>query len=358
MKKKNIIPMLIGAISGGVIGFYGAKIFVDESGNKEMALSCLIVLVVSYFLHIIIHESGHLLFGLFSGYQFVSFRVGSLIFYKSKGQYKFGKYKLAGTGGQCLMSPPEFKDGMIPYRLYNMGGAIMNLLFSIPTMLIWVTAKPDGLGKIICILWTMVGLFSAAANGIPMSIGPIDNDGKNAINLGKNRKALRAFGLQLKVNKMQMEGYLLSEMPEEWFELPEMEDMENPMIAVLGALHCNRLMEGKHFEEVSYKIGELLQGAKGMLGVHRLLLQLDQVFCEIMSSQNEKILNIMNEKQMKQFMNSMKNYPAVLRTQYAYALNIEKDVVKAEKIKRRFENIMKTYPIQGELNVERQFIEM
>ena len=73
--------MLIGAISGGVIGFYGAKIFVDESGNKEMALSCLIVLVVSYFLHIIIHESGHLLFGLFSGYQFVSFRVGSLMDY-------------------------------------------------------------------------------------------------------------------------------------------------------------------------------------------------------------------------------------------------------------------------------------
>ncbi len=358
MKKKQIIPPMLGGVVGGIAGFSGAKYFVSESGNKEMILPFIIAMVVSYFFHIIIHEGGHLIFGLLSGYQFVSFRVGSLILYKSKGRYRLGKYKLAGTGGQCLMAPPEMQDGMIPYRLYNMGGAIVNLLFSVPTIIIWVIMRPTGLGKIICVVWTIVGLFSAATNGIPMSLGQIDNDGKNALSLGKNPKALRAFWLQLKVNQMQVEGMTLEEMPEEWFELPQKEDMKNPMIAVVGALHCNRLMEEKRFEEVSLKIDELLRSATGMLGVHRVLLQIDQVFCEIMSSRNENVLNLMKDKQIQNFMKSMKNYPAILRTQYAYALHIEEDFHKAEKIKKRFENIMKTHPIQGELKAERQYIEM
>ena len=256
------------------------------------------------------------------------------------------------------MAPPEMKDGMIPYRLYNMGGAFMNLLFSVPTIMIWAMLRPTGLGKVFCVVWSIVGLFSAATNGIPMSMGQIDNDGKNAISLGKNKKALRAFWVQLKVNQMQVEGMSLVHMPEEWFELPEAEDMKNPMIAVLGALHCNRMMEEKRYEEVSRKIDQLLRSETGRLGVHRMLLQIDQVFCEIMSSRNEKVLNSMNDKQVKQFMKAMKNYPAILRTQYAYALHIEKDLNKAEKIKKRFERIMKTHPIQGELNAERQFIEV
>ena len=358
MKKKQIIPAMLGGVIGGIAGYSGAKYFAGVGGNREVILPFIIVLAFSYFLHIIIHESGHLIFGLLSGYQFVSFRVGSLTLYKIKGKYKFGKYKLAGTGGQCLMAPPEMKDGMIPYRLYNMGGAIMNLLFSVPTITIWAMLRPTGLGKVFCVVWSIVGLFSAATNGIPMSMGQIDNDGKNAISLGKNKKALRAFWVQLKVNQMQVEGMSLVHMPEEWFELPESEDMKNPMIAVLGALHCNRMMEEKRYEEVSRKIDQLLRSETGMLGVHRMLLQIDQVFCEIMSSRNEKVLNSMNDKQVKQFMKAMKNYPAILRTQYAYALHIEKDLNKAEKIKKRFERIMKTHPIQGELNAERQFIEV
>ena len=356
MKKKHIIPAIFGGIIGGIAGYTGAKFFFADNGNKEMIIPFLFAMVISYILHIIIHEGGHLVFGLLSGYEFVSFRVGSLILYKSNGKYAFGKYKLAGTGGQCLMAPPDLVDGMIPYRLYNMGGAIMNLLFSIPTIVILSTASPAGVVKIICMAWIFVGLFAAATNGIPMSVGQVDNDGKNAISLGKNEKALRAFWLQLKVNQMQVEGKSLMQMPEEWFAYPEKEDMQNPMTAVLGALYCNRLMEERDYESVSSQIEEMIRSAKGMLGVHKILLQIDQVFCEIMSNQNEKVLGYMKDKQIQSFMKAMKNYPAILRTQYAYSLHIEKDSAKAEKLKEQFEKITKTHPIQGELIAEKQYI--
>ena len=65
-----------------------------------------------------------------SGYRFCSFRIGSVMLTRENGRYKIKKYSIAGTGGQCLMEPPGSVDGRLPYRLYNMGGAIMNVAAS------------------------------------------------------------------------------------------------------------------------------------------------------------------------------------------------------------------------------------
>lgn len=355
-KMKKLIPAIIGGVIGGIGGYFGAKYMTTGEGNMMDIMAFFAAVVVSYFLHIIIHEGGHLIFGLHSGYQFVSFRIGSLIFYKVNGKYQFGKYKLAGTGGQCLMAPPDLKDGMIPYRLYNMGGAIMNLVFTIPVVLVLLFLQPTGVIKIFVIVWIFVGIFAAATNGIPMSMGEVDNDGKNALSLGKNKKALYAFWLQLKVNQLQMEGKSLLDMPYEWFELPETEKMCNPMIAVLGALHCNRMLEEKRYEETSQAIEKLLHSKTGMLGVHRMLLQVDQIFCEIMSSRRAEILEYMQDKGLRNFMKAMKNYPSVLRTEYVYAFCVEQDKKKAQKIKNRFEKIMKSHPNKAEVETELGFI--
>lgn len=37
---------------------------------------------------------------------------------------------LAGTGGQCLMSPPEYNGGSYPYVWYNLGGVLVNFLLA------------------------------------------------------------------------------------------------------------------------------------------------------------------------------------------------------------------------------------
>jgi len=355
-KIKKLIPAIIGGVAGGIGGYFGAEYLTTGEGSLIDLLVFLVAVILSYYLHIIIHEGGHLVFGLRSGYQFVSFRIGSLILYKEDGKYKFGKYKLAGTGGQCLMAPPELVNGMIPYRLYNMGGAIMNLIFTVPAVLIWIFFEPTRIANIVIVVWIVVGFFAAATNGIPMSMGEVDNDGKNALSLGKNKKALYAFWLQLKVNQLQMEGQTLMEMPEAWFELPDEEDMKNPMIAVIGALHCNRMLEEKRYEETSQKIDELLNGKNGMLGVHQMLLKIDQVFCEIMSRQRQEILDYMKDKGLESFRKAMQNYPSVIRTEYAYALCVEKDSKKAQKIKNRFEKVMKSHPNKAELHTEMGFI--
>ena len=87
--------------------------------------------MVFYFVQVVVHEAGHLVFGLLTGYQFSSFRIGSFMWVKLEGKLKLKRYSLAGTGGQCLMAPPEMVDGKVPYVLYNLGGCLANLIVSV-----------------------------------------------------------------------------------------------------------------------------------------------------------------------------------------------------------------------------------
>ena len=110
----SVIPQKLGDLSLGD-GFVGFLI--------SMA-ALLLVLPVQ----IILHEAGHLVFGLLSGYKFVSFRVGAVTLIRRNGKYCVKKYRVIGTGGQCLLTPPDLPLEKMPFFWYNAGGVIVNLL--------------------------------------------------------------------------------------------------------------------------------------------------------------------------------------------------------------------------------------
>ena len=63
-------------------------------------------------------------------------------------------------------------------------------------------------------------------------------------------------------------------------------------------------------------------------------------------------------KEQRKFMKAMKKYPSVLRTEYSLALLLEKNITKAERIKKEFEKVAKTYPYAHEINSERDLIKI
>ena len=65
----------------------------------------------------------------------------------------------------------------------------------------------------------------------------------------------------------------------------------------------------------------------------------------------------MLDKSQKKFMKAMKNFPSILRTEYAYALLAEKDEIKADEIKSKFEKIAMSYPHPSEINSERELMD-
>jgi len=201
-----------------------------EGGKEEPSIflfTIFISVIISFYLHIIIHEGGHYIFGKLTGYKFTSFRIGSITFIKEDDKIKIKKFSIAGTGGQCLMEPPEYKEEKFPFILYNLGGGLLNIVVSIISLILYTFAKSVYFsGFLICLIG--IGVILAIINIVPLRVGGVANDGYNIILLKRDKNSRYAFYRQLKVNALLAKGTRIKDMPEEWFNLPEGADLNNP----------------------------------------------------------------------------------------------------------------------------------
>lgn len=302
---------------------------------------------------LILHEAGHLAFGLMTGYRFCSFRVFSLIWVKIGGRIRLRRLSIAGTGGQCLMAPPEMKNGKIPVTLYNLGGSILNLLTGAAALAAF-SAAPQGMGAALLLVTVAVGLGIALMNGIPLHMGVMDNDGMNVVTLRRDAEAMRSFWIQMKVNELQTQGVRLRDMPEAWFALPE--KMDDAMTAALGVLACNRLMDAHQFDAAAALMARMTR-CTAMAGVHRAMMACDMEYLALISrgkAARETARTAVQQKIMKQ----MKDFPSVLRIEYACALLKEGDRAGAERIRARFEKLAGRYPYPGDVQSERELMDI
>lgn len=362
---KKLLPIAIMAGIGFAIGMVFAKyakaVWKGQfSIGEELILMGLLLLVavLALKLQIIIHEFGHLVFGALSGYRFTSFRIGSFMWVRENGKLRCRRFSLAGTGGQCLMSPPDMADGKFSVALYNLGGSLMNLLVgAVCFVLSGVWNKNPVLFTVFLVLGIM-GLISGLLNGIPLRLGMVDNDGYNALALGKSKEAMRSFWIQTKANAMVAQGIRMKDMPPEWFVMPSDADLKNSMTVVLAVFACGRLMDERRFDEAQKCMEQLLEKDTALVDIHRNLLVCDVICCELLGENRREKIDVLLTPEWKKFIKSMKNYPSVLRTEYLYALLAQKDEKKAADIKAQFEKCAGSYPYPGEIQAERELMTM
>ena len=330
-------------------------------GSSEKAYRICVMLVflyLSFFIHIVLHETGHLIFGLMSGYQFSSFRIGTHMLMKENGKLVHRKIKIAGTGGQCLMIPPEMVDGKFPVVLYNLGGSIVNLVVAALMIPVFVAIDKSSVFALFVFLFIAMGAITGLSNGIPMRTKTVDNDGYNAISLGKSREAMRAFWIQMKTNEQLTKGIRTKDMPEEWFEVPSDDAMKNPMVATIGVYAASRMMDQHRFEEAGKLIDHMLKIETGMVALHRNLLICDQIYLELIGQNRSDRLEELYTKELKKFMRAMKTFPSVIRMEYAYCLLADHDSEGAAKSMAAFEKVAATYPYLNDINTERELMEI
>ncbi len=351
--------VLLGMVCGILITLSGG---VFDTAKGEVSLSSFLVLFVAMYIamyiQIAVHEAGHLIFGLLTGYKFLSYRLGKLMLIKQSGKISFKRYTLAGTGGQCLMAPPEIKDGKMPVILYNLGGSIMNLFTSALCTVLYFVFRDTDIISTVFLVSAVIGVFFAALNGIPMRLGAIDNDGYNAVSIRKSENSMRSFYIQLKLISELSQGKRLKDMPSEWFAVPTDEEMKNSMSATIGVLCCNRLMDSQSFNEAQGLMEHFLNIDSGIVGIQKNLLLCDILYCELMGENRKEKIDELLTKDMKKILKARINNPAALRTQYAYYLIYEKNEKKAEKIKKRFQKLLASYPYDGEAESEKELFEI
>ena len=363
-RKKRIRAqnVLTGAVA--LLAAAGAAVCIARgvAAGRTFAQTCLLLalccaaLALAAALQIALHEVGHLVFGLLSGYRFSSLRIGSLMLVREEGGLRLRRLCVAGTGGQCLMTPPALRDGRMPVVLFNLGGALMNLLTAGAFFALSFAAREPV--RALLRLPAIVGAAFALLNGVPLRTDALSNDGENARALHGDREAIRAFWVQLMVSGRMARGERLRDMPQDWFAVPDDAGMQNGMTAALGVFACNRLMDLHDFEEADGLMARLLRMGGGIAGLHRMVLRCDRLYVALITPGREDDARTMCTQGLEVFMDAMKDFPSVLRTQYVRALLMQRDEAEAARLRAQFERCARRYPYAGDIASERELMEI
>ena len=358
---RKLVGVVAGAGLGIVIGIAFTRLLGSDAiaqmsaGTFAVTWGLLVVLVfLAVYLQFVIHEAGHLVFGLATGYRFSSFRVGSLMLVREGGRLRLKRLSIPGTGGQCLMVPPGSYGEPYPCVLYNLGGIIANLASALACALLLPGARGNILLSGFLASSALVGVAMALVNGIPMRGSEVPNDGWNALNLGHNELARTSLWVQLTAGARLNEGERLQDLPDEWFVEPTDEQLSNTISLSLGVLSESRLMEQHELERARQLADRLLLGGKNLPGIYRVTLACDKASCDLILDGDADISALEGEDAA--LYKQLGNYPSVLRTRYAIALLKHGDATEAADVRTRFERVARSYPTPADIIAERDLM--
>lgn len=360
-KKLALAGVLIPLLVGAAIGFFVPFLLMPMVGDNDLLYFLYLGVIIAGLLlggcaQIVIHEAGHLIFGLRSGYQFLSFNVFGLIWKRgADGKLRMKRMKIAGAGGQCLMAPPDWNDGNFPFTFYNLGGVLANLLASAVFALLGWLIPVDAL-RIFLLSAAFVGVAFAVTNGVPFTTSAIQNDGKNLLCIRRSLHARRAFWVQMALAAETTRGTRLRSMPEEWFAPFPEEEMDNPIVCAIAVQNASRLMDKLDFPSALAAIRPLLARERGVVGLYRMVMTCDGAVCEMVTGQPGQLVADMDKPEFKPMLQAMKTNPSILRTRYALALLRDRDADKAAAILAEFEKAAAIYPYPQEVESEREIL--
>lgn len=351
----NLLIWLLVVVLGFCCGWLGASLVEWLALASGGFLLLLAGLAAGIFVQLILHEGGHLVCGLATGYSFVSFRIGSWMLICREGRFRWCRYSLPGTGGQCLLAPPPWKEAGFPVFAYNLGGPAANLLAAALCALgcgMLRDAAPAAAAVLAGA--ALAGLYLGLVNGIPLKIGGMPNDGHNALHLGKDPVTRRAFWAQLAINAAQMEGRRLGELPEDWFRLPGDTAPRDPLTGAVWVCRYGRLVdEGRYGEAGTLREQLLHEGS--LAAVHRYSLEADEGLFLLWEGRAREGLDILGRREIKAFCKQMKDNPGTLLVSYAGALAAGQ-AGEAARLRARLGKALAAWPYAGDAAAVREML--
>ena len=307
-----------------------------------------VAFVVSLAILIPAHEAGHLVCGLLSGYRFVSFRIFNFTFIKERGKLRVKKYSVAGTGGQCLLSPPDLPLEKIPTGWYNAGGVLANLLLLL-VALPFFCLDLSPLAREVLAIFCITDGFLILTNGIPMKLGGISNDAYNMLFLNRNLMSKRALVLQLRTNALIQDGLRPSCMPDAWFEWTTDINFRNPLEVSIPLMYASRLIDELKWDEACERFTELYSHRGDIMQLYVNEIACELAFCMMITGRREEAAALLDDKLLRYITDYSKVMSSKQRILCARALFLENDRPKAEAILHALEADARNYLLRGEV---------
>lgn len=370
--KKTILQILkfLGAFAiGGFIGLVFATVIIvlftdttfqefmqgfldiDWSELLGVILYSLLCGAIAIFAHIILHEGGHLVAGLLSGYKFVSFRIGSFTLLRYDGKLRIKKFSIAGTAGQCLMMPPQRPIEQIGTTFYNWGGVLSNLIFAAVSLVLFSVTN-NAFAGIFLAIFAIIGFLLAIVNGIPLKIGGVSNDGNNVFYLNKNQRAKAAFVYQLITNAMVQNGMRPKELPAEYLCLDTDIDYKDPLQVNHLLLSASTLLDKMQYEECYTLLSGALQHKGDMVAIMTQEITCEVIYSALVTGRIDEARTLY-DTEMQQYIEQHKEVmSAKQRLLCAWCYYVENDTAAAQMIYDQVYNNRHNYLMQGEVAMD------
>lgn len=341
-----------------VLGWYVVKgtesVFsVKEKGFIFMLIAEFLLAAVFWFLHIIIHEGGHLIGGLMSGWKFLSFRIGKLTLVNQNGKLNRKKTMVMGTGGQCLMIPPECDYEKCPFFLYLFGGGFTNLLTG--GIAIAVGIFTGGIAQIILNIFAIIGIGVGLSNLFPAKMAGMMNDGYQIfVEFPRNSNARKYTCCLMMVNAIFTEQDSTKALPEDVKSMIlDLDGSDLSSMAVVNLLFFKNTMlyEKCRYKEAQGIFQKIIDDAN-VLQVFKNEAKCERLYYEIMGACNEKKVEELYDKKLREYIEATALYPSRKRLMYAYYLVCKKDEEKADKEYQALLKAVKSHPSKVESAVE------
>lgn len=361
------VGVLIGLVIGGGIGlllkggspseFISKLLDIDLLEGAGVILAGIAGFIVSLFLLVILHEGGHLVCGLLSGYRFVSFRVFNLTFMRdADNRLRIKRFSVAGTGGQCLLAPPDLPLEDIPVTLYNLGGIIANVLALIIALpFLWAGLSP--LATDLLFIFIITDIFLILMNGIPMQAAGIGNDAYNMRLLRREPECKRGLIIQLRSNAMIQNGVRPKDMPAEWFTVPENINYHNPLEVSLPLMEASRLLDMMEWQNAYDRFNALYAHKDKIMPLYVKEIACELAFAAMITGRIQQAVDLLDKDQMKYIMAYRKVMSSKERLICAKALYLDNDRAKAESIYNRVLADSPRYLLQGEVKSDLAIME-
>ena len=320
----------------------------DSILNYFILFAPLFILGIAFiYLAIVVHEFGHLIFGLMSGYRFSSLRLFSLVWFKENGKIKF-KVSKSITAGQCLMKPVS-DEGKFRFILYNLGGGLLNLVFM--GIAIAVTIALGNFNPIL-ILFSYAQFCIALLGLVPMNFGA-PNDAMNVLKAVRSKEAKHGMFLIFYVNSELMDGKRMRDFDDEIFAVSESADFCNHFVAYIVMCESARLYDMGEYDKSIEQYDRL--NINNLQTFYRNSVNLDIIYYHIMHKPDyEKAKKIYADKKMKPYLKF--NLPSVFRISAAYEYFINEDKEKSMIYLRKAEKATENSPNSGAKIMEKEYL--
>ena len=360
---KTALKMVVGLLVGICAGLLLAGLIVTLAKDMTWAeyfakfdasviplfLHLFLAMVLAVIVQIAVHEAGHLVGGLMSGYRFVSYRIGSFALIRRDGKFMFKRFSIAGTGGQCLMLPPDRPIEQIRTMPYDLGGVVANLLLSVLCVIVLLCVDLDFSYVVYPVMMAIAGFGLAALNGIPININGMPNDGMQAVMLRKDMETKRMFNTLLRANALAQNGMRPRDLPAEWFDCELDKENINPLVVNMLSMKVGVLLDCMEWEEARELCAALLEKENHIPVIFLYEFRCEYVFTLLVTGEKAKAAEIYADKTLQAYIRQTQEImPSRQRLLCAVSLLLDNDRAKAEEIAAKVERNREQYISLGE----------